>query len=88
MPRASAPPSADAQSSGKTLNMPNTNAAPHASRRSAKVAVRAERLVVGVLALVINCAIQAEKISVASTGSVQTLGAVYPPSSDNLTLPV
>ena len=39
MPRASAPPEADAQSSGKTLNMPNKNAAPQASRRSATLGV-------------------------------------------------
>ena len=56
--RASAPPKADAQSSGKTLNMPNKNAAPQASRRSAKRGARAERLGAGVLALGINCVIQ------------------------------
>ena len=60
IPRASAPPSADAQSSGKSLNMPNTNAAPQASRRSASGGVRADGLVAGGLALVINCAIQVE----------------------------
>jgi len=58
MPRASPPPKADAQSSGKTLNMPNKNAAPQASRRSATLGVLAERLGAGVLALGINCAIQ------------------------------
>ena len=59
MPRASAPPKADAQSSGKTLNMPNKNAAPQASRRSVILGVLAERLGAGGLALGINCAIQA-----------------------------
>jgi hypothetical protein len=35
MRRASAPPTAEAQSSGKSLNTPKKNAAPQASRRSA-----------------------------------------------------
>ena len=59
MPRASAPPKADAQSSGKTLNMPNKNAAPQDSRRSVILGVLAERLGADGLALGINCAIQA-----------------------------
>jgi hypothetical protein len=42
MPRASAPPKADAQSSGKTLNKPNKNAAPQATSRSATLGVLAE----------------------------------------------
>src|SRR5262249_8115569 len=60
MRRASAPPRADAQSSGKNLNMPNKNVAPQASRRLANAGVRADRLAAGVLALVINCVIQVE----------------------------
>ena len=49
MRRASAPPRADEQSSGKNSNMPNKNVAPQASRRSANVGVRADRLAAGVL---------------------------------------
>ena len=59
MARPSAPPKADAQSSGKTLNTPNRNAAPQATSRSATLGVLAERFGAGVLALGINCAIQA-----------------------------
>ena len=58
MPRANAPPKADAQSSGKTLNMPNKNAAPQATSRSVTLGVLAERLGTGGLALGVNCAIQ------------------------------
>src|SRR5215472_373430 len=58
MRRASAPPRAEAQSRGKSLNPPNRDAAPQASRRWANRGVLAERLGAGVLALGINCANQ------------------------------
>ena len=58
MPRASAPPKADAQSSGKTLNTPNRNAAPQVTSRSATLGVLVERFGAAVLSRVINCAIQ------------------------------
>jgi hypothetical protein len=58
MRRASAPPSAEAQSRGKSLNPPNRDAAPQASRRWANRGVPAEKLGAGVLALGINCANQ------------------------------
>jgi hypothetical protein len=59
MPRASAPPRADAQSSGKTLNTLNKNAAPQATSRSATLGVLVERFGAGFLVLGVNCAIQA-----------------------------
>ena len=58
MPRASAPPKADAQSSGKILKTPNKNAAAQATSRSATLGVLAERFGADVLALGVNCAIQ------------------------------
>ena len=60
MARPSAPPKADAQSSGKTLNTLNKNAAPQATSRSATLGVLVERFGAGFLARGINCAIQAE----------------------------
>jgi len=44
MRRASAPPTADAQSSGKSLNTPKKNAAPQASRRSESRGALTEKL--------------------------------------------
>ena len=58
MARPSAPPKADAQSSGKTLNTLNKNAAPQATSRSATLGVLVERFGAAVLSRVFNCAIQ------------------------------
>ena len=58
MARPSAPPKADAQSSGKTLNTLNKNATPQATSRSATLGVLVERFGAAVLSRVINCAIQ------------------------------
>jgi hypothetical protein len=58
MRRARGPPRAEAQSRCKSLNPPNRDAAPRASRQWANRRVLAERLSAGVLALGINCANQ------------------------------